>query len=189
MYNPQTTDNQEEVYDVVNDQDEVVGTATRKQVHHNPSLIHRAAGAYIFNHQKQLLMQKRSKSKDMFPGYWAFSVGGHVDSGSTYDETVRREMREELGFEIPVVPIQKVLQKEPEETEFWQVYIGIHDGPFPDFNKTEADEVRFFDVDTLVAAAKDGSIPMPPNVTKLLPTVQHYVDSGVIDTLIIKGHL
>lgn len=180
MYNPQTTDNQEEIYDVVNEQDEVIGTATRREVHADPSLIHRAAGAYIFNRKKQLLMQKRSKTKDMFPGYWAFSVGGHVDSGSTYEETVHREMQEELGLEVPVVELTKLLQREPEETEFWQVYIGIHDGPFPNFNRTEAEELRFFDVDSLLTK----SIPMPPNVLKLLPQVKELVESGKVDKLI-----
>lgn len=180
MYNPQTTDNQEEVYDVVDENDQVIGTATRRQVHADPTLIHRAAGAYIFNRKKQLLMQKRSRTKDMYPGYWAFSVGGHVDSGSNYEETVRREMREELGLEVKVIPLQKVLQREPEETEFWQVYLGIHDGPFPNFNKVEADEMRFFDVDELLKQ----SIPMPPNVIKLLPSVKEMIDSGKIDELI-----
>jgi isopentenyl-diphosphate delta-isomerase type 1 len=184
MYNPNTTDNQEEVYDVVDESDEVIGTATRRQVHADPRLIHRAAGAYIFNQKKQLLMQKRSQTKDMFPGFWAFSVGGHVDSGDTYEEAVRREIREELGTEIKVVPLEKVLQREPEETEFWQVFMGIHDGPFPSFNTTEADEVKFFDIDTLLTAVSDESIPMPPNVIKLLPSVKTLVQSGKIDELI-----
>lgn len=183
MYNPQTTDNQEEVYDVVNEYDEVIGTATRRQVHADPTLIHRAAGAYIFNRKKELLMQKRSMSKDMFPGYWVFSVGGHVDSGDSYEQTVQREIREELGTVISVEPLEKVLQREPEETEFWQVYVGIHDGPFPDFNRTEADEVRFFSIDELLKQ----TILMPPNVTKLLPSVKKLVESGRVEELIERG--
>src|SRR5258708_32914837 len=119
-YNPNTTDNQEEVYDVVNEQDEVIGKAKRKEVHSNAKLIHRTVGAHIFNRQKQILMQKRSKTKDMYPGYWVFSVGGHVASGDTYERAVEREIQEELGVKgVRVVPVSKVLQPQAGESEFW----------------------------------------------------------------------
>lgn len=184
MYNAATTDNQNEIYDVVTQDDVVIGRATRKEVHSNPKLIHRAAGAYIFNSKKQLLMQKRSKTKDMFPLYWAFSVGGHVDSGDTYEATVAREIWEELGEQIPVVPVEKVLNLEPEESEYWMVFMGIHDGPFPNFNTVEAEEVRFFDIDTLIKAAKEGTMSIPPNVVRLFPKVKILIDSGKVDELI-----
>lgn len=187
MYNPQTTDNQEEIYDVVNANDEVIGTATRGQVHADPTFIHRAAGAYVFNRKKQLLMQKRSESKDMFPGYWVFSVGGHVDSGDSYDQAIQREIKEELGVEMNVSRVEKTLQREPEETEFWQIYMGIHDGPFVNFNTTEIEKLRFFDVTDLIAASKDQSILMPPNVMKLLPSVQKLVESGKVDEMIKRN--
>lgn len=177
MYNPQTTDNQEEVYDVVNENDEVIGTATRRQVHADPTLIHRATGLFVFNSDKQLLMQKRSKTKDMFPQYWVFSVGGHVDSGDTYEKAIVREMKEELGIEVEFFRWKKELQPVEHETEFWMMYYTIHNGPFPNFNRVEADEVRFFEIDQLIAGGKNQTLLMPPNVIRLLPEVREFINS------------
>ena len=42
-----TTDQQNEVFDVVNENDEVVGEATRGEVHQNPKLIHRVVHIWI----------------------------------------------------------------------------------------------------------------------------------------------
>lgn len=187
MYNPNTTDNQEEVYDVVNELDEVIGTATRKQVHSDRSLLHRASGVFVFNTDRQLLMQKRSKTKDMYPGYWVFSVGGHVDSGTGYLETAKRELQEELGIDADIFPLEKMLQEDEHEREFWMCYALIHNGPFPNFNTIEADEVRFFSVTELVEHGKLGTLALPPNVIKTLPQVQHWLEEGKIDDLIQRS--
>jgi len=181
MYNPQTTDNQEEIYDVVNEQDEIIGTATRKQVHSNPSLIHRAAGGYILNRKKELLMQKRSKTKDMFPSRWAFSVGGHVDSGDSYEKAALRELKEELGIQIPLHFVEKRFVKHEHETEFWSIYLGLHDGPFPDFNRVEMDEVRFFSLSDLQRLTQENIDDFVPEVVKMLPDVVGLIESEFLD--------
>lgn len=181
MYNPDTTDNQEEVYDVVNEKDEVVGTATRRQVHENPALIHRAVGGYIFNHRKELLMQKRSKTKDMFPSRWAFSVGGHVDSGDTYERAVIRELQEELGIQIPLHFVEKRLVKHAEETEFWSIYLGVHEGPFPHFNVIEMDEVQFFSLSRLREMIDEQSDLFVPEVVNMMPDVAKLIEDEILE--------
>ncbi|HAV15029.1 MAG TPA: hypothetical protein DCX25_01750 [Candidatus Pacebacteria bacterium] len=186
MYNLNTTDDQGELFDVVDKQDRVIGQATRQQVHHDPSLIHRAVGVLVFNTKKQLLMQKRSKTKDTFPGYWVFSVGGHVHSGDTYSATVKREMIEELGTSFPLAPFKKFIEPSDGETEFWSMYVGVHNGPFPNFNNTEADEVRFFDVDELTQSSMSEKLPVPPSVKGLLPMVKELSVSKKLDALIKK---
>lgn len=189
MYNPQTTDNQNEVYDVVNEKDEVIGTATRREVHTNRNLLHRAAGVFVFNTRRQLLMQKRSKTKDTFPGYWVFSVGGHVDSGDTYDATAKRELMEELGIEAKLFPLEKMLQEAEIEREFWMTYGLVHDGPFPNLNIVEADEVRFFDLDELIENGKSGTLLIPPNVSSTLVRVKEWFANGVIDELFAQSNV
>ena len=186
MYNPNTTDDQGELFDIVDKQDRVIGQATRQHAHHDPSFIHRAVGVLIFNTKKQLLMQKRSKTKDTFPGYWVFSVGGHVHSGDTYDNTVKREMAEELGTSFPITPFKKFIEPSDGETEFWSMYVGVHNGPFPNFNKTEADEVQFFDIDELMQSSMSEKLPVPPSVKGLLPMVKELSLSKKLDTLIEK---
>lgn len=67
-----TTDNQEEMFVVVDRDDTVVGYKTRYECHHDRSLIHRTVGALIFNDKGQILLQKRSMTKDMEPGLWGY---------------------------------------------------------------------------------------------------------------------
>jgi len=58
----QTTDNQDEVFDVVNEADEVIGQTHRGEAHRDPRLIHRSVQILIFNHAGELLLQRRSLS-------------------------------------------------------------------------------------------------------------------------------
>lgn len=184
MYNAKTTDNQDEVYDVVDDNDVVVGTATRKQVHTDKSLIHRAVVAFIFNSKRQLLLQKRSMTKDTNPGRWALSVGGHVDSGTDYIPAIHREVREELGIDMPLLMGEKFLVVDDTETEFWMTFLGAHDGPFPDFNSVEAEEVRFFDLEYSIQEIDANRLPHVEHLRENVVKAMEYVRSGLIDALL-----
>lgn len=114
-----TTDPQDEVFDVVNEQDEVIGTALRREVHQDASLIHRAIAVLVFQNS-QLYLQKRSVTKDTYPGYWTCSCSGHVDTGETYESAAKRELAEELGLQIdgPLLFLQKHIIRSPNETEY-----------------------------------------------------------------------
>src|ERR1039457_539455 len=89
----------EEIFDVVNERDEVVGQNTRREVHAR-GLWHRAVHVLVFNAHGEVFLQKRSMKKDRQPGAWDSSCSGHVDSGENYDETAVRELREELGLRV-----------------------------------------------------------------------------------------
>lgn len=125
-----TTDNQNEIFDVVNEMDQVIGKATRKEVHSNKKLIHRSVGILIFNSKNELLLQQRSATKDIEPLKWTISSSGHVIAGSSYGETAERELQEELGIQVPLEPVTKFLCKAPFETEICTIYKGMSNGPF-----------------------------------------------------------
>ncbi|MEM7385020.1 MAG: 16S rRNA (adenine(1518)-N(6)/adenine(1519)-N(6))-dimethyltransferase RsmA, partial [Verrucomicrobiota bacterium] len=74
----------DEVFDVVNEEDEVVRQATRKEVHAN-DLLHRAVHLFVFNKHGELFLQKRSRLKDTHPGAWDSSAAGHLDAGEGYE--------------------------------------------------------------------------------------------------------
>jgi isopentenyl-diphosphate delta-isomerase type 1 len=121
----------EEIFDVVNERDEVTGQLARPEVH-RLGLKHRAVHVLIFNRQGKLFLQKRSAKKDNFPGAWDSSAAGHLDSGETYDACAVRELEEELGVRLLKCP-ERILRIEAcEETgqEFVWVYRLRHDGPF-----------------------------------------------------------
>ena len=54
----------------------------------------------LFNSRGQLLIQKRTDGKRVWPGMWDVSVGGGVDAGETSRQGAEREFREELGYPL-----------------------------------------------------------------------------------------
>jgi len=119
-----------EIFDVVDDADNIVGQLSRQEVH-RLGLRHRATHILIFNGRGEVFLQQRSLSKDMWPGVWDSSASGHVDSGENYDACAVRELREELGLAGAVPRRWFKLDATPETGhEFCQVYQLIHDGPF-----------------------------------------------------------
>src|SRR5271156_2765821 len=94
---------QDEIFDVVNDQDEVIGQRSRGEVH-RLGLKHRAVHVLVFNGRGEVFLQKRSMQKDTFPGAWDSSASGHLDSGEDYDACAARELREELGLTVSAPP-------------------------------------------------------------------------------------
>jgi isopentenyldiphosphate isomerase len=77
-----TTDNQNELFNIVDEKDNVVGQATRGEVHKNKSLIHRSVGVVVFNSRGEIFLQQRSAGKDTDPRKWTISASGHVSAES-----------------------------------------------------------------------------------------------------------
>jgi isopentenyl-diphosphate delta-isomerase type 1 len=121
----------EEIFDIVNEQDEVVGRLPRSQVHREGHK-HRAVHILVFNARGEIFLQKRSMAKDCFPGAWDSSASGHVDSGEDYDACAVRELREELGLVIEKAPARLFKIPACAETgqEFCWVYRLASEGPF-----------------------------------------------------------
>jgi isopentenyldiphosphate isomerase len=94
---PFSSDN--ELLEIVDENGAVIGTAKRSDLHGNPSLIHRVIHILVFDKKGRLLLQKRSLQKDIAPGKWDTSVGGHVNPGEDILSAANREMEEELGVE------------------------------------------------------------------------------------------
>jgi isopentenyldiphosphate isomerase len=121
----------EEIFDVVNDRDEVAGQKPRSEIH-RLGLKHRAVHVLVFNSRGELFLQKRSIKKDCFPGTWDSSASGHLDSGESYDACAVRELREEIGL-TPAQPLEKLFKigacKETGEEFVW-VYRCHAEGPF-----------------------------------------------------------
>ncbi len=121
----------EEIFDVVDANDQVIGQKTRSEVH-RLGLRHRAIHLLVFNAKGELFLQKRSIKKDCFPGTWDSSVSGHVDAGETYDACAQRESREEIGLKLAATPERLFKIDACEETgqEFVWLYCCESEGPF-----------------------------------------------------------
>jgi len=123
--------NLDELFDVVDEQDRVTGQMPRREVH-RLKLRHRAVHLLVVNRAGQVFLHQRSKTKDLFPGYWDSSAAGHVGAGEDYDGTAVRELEEELGCrpERPPQPLFKIEAREETGQEFVWVYRVDAEGPF-----------------------------------------------------------
>lgn len=117
------TDPKNELFDFVDENDKIIGQASRKKVHADKFLIHRSITILVFV-DDQLLLQKRSRTKDTYPFYWTSSCSGHVTSGNSYEETAKRELKEELGLKVKgeLTFLGKDLIRFPKETEMTTTY-------------------------------------------------------------------
>jgi isopentenyldiphosphate isomerase len=121
----------DETFDVVDEEDALIRRASRAEVH-RLGLRHRAVHVLVFNAAGRLFLQKRSLTKDCFPGTWDSSAAGHLDAGEEYDHAARRELNEELGW-TPATPVERLFKIAAcAETgqEFVWVYRCQGEGPF-----------------------------------------------------------
>jgi 16S rRNA (adenine1518-N6/adenine1519-N6)-dimethyltransferase len=124
---PDNSSTGEEQFPVVDDKDRIRRYASRSEVHGN-NLRHRAVHLLIFNQAGDVYLQQRSRWKDRHPMKWDSSAAGHVTAGETYDETARRELKEELGVDVPLEKIAKITASSHTDHEFVWVYCGVTTG-------------------------------------------------------------
>ncbi len=148
-----------EYFDVVDEDDNIIGKATRAECHSNNKLIHRSVGILVFNSKGELFMQKRSMKKDMNPGKWDMSVSGHVSSGQTYEEAAVREMLEEIGVRAPIKHLFKFKYRIPRESENSQIFIAKYEGPFT-LCPEEISDGKFFGLADVKKKIANGEISM-----------------------------
>ncbi len=97
-YKEMMKDNQEERFPLVDEVGRVIGSATRGECHNGSKLLHPVVHLHVFNSRGEVYLQKRPEWKDIQPGKWDTSVGGHIDYGETPELALTREVREELGI-------------------------------------------------------------------------------------------
>lgn len=135
----------EELFDVVDETDTVIGSLPRDEVHAK-DLRHRAVHVMIFNTAGEILLQKRSIWKDRNPGLWDSATAGHVDAGETYEQAARRELTEEIGVEVDALtPVCKLGCGPETGWEFLQIYRARHEGPLR-FAPLEVEGALYFPV-------------------------------------------
>ena len=138
----------EEYFDIIDESNNVIGKATRKECHSNRSLAHRVVHVLVFNSKGEFFLQKRSTNKDIQPCKWDTSVGGHINLGETFDQAVYRELKEELGINVPVKHLYNYWMHSPVETEYVYTYMCIYDGEI-NFDPYEIDDGRFWSIDEI----------------------------------------
>lgn len=133
-----------EFFDIVDKDGHVIGQASRQACHSRPGLLHRVAHVFVFNSRGELYLQKRSPDKDIQPGKWDTSVGGHLAPGEDFEEGAYRELEEELGIKkADLVHLYDYIWESECESELVSTFKAIYDGPIR-FDPLEIEEGRFF---------------------------------------------
>jgi len=144
-----------EYLDIVDENDQVIGRDTRKNVHAQ-HLIHRGVHVFVINSQGEILVQKRSQKKDYYPGFYDASVGAQVLSGEAYQQAAVRETQEELGFKpqklIKVGDYQSYSDRQRENR---RLFVCFYEGPFK-IDKKEVEWVRFYSPEKIEVEIKRG---------------------------------
>jgi 16S rRNA (adenine1518-N6/adenine1519-N6)-dimethyltransferase len=131
-----------ERFPIVDKNDRILRYANRPEVHGN-NLRHRAVHILIFNQAGDVYLQQRSRWKDRHPLKWDSSAAGHLTAGERYDDTARRELKEELGVTITLQKISKIPASQHTDQEFICLYQGTATGDLEP-NKSEIEQGAFF---------------------------------------------
>ena len=118
----------DEIVTIVDEHNNVVGAAPRREMRAQ-RLPHRSTYVLVFNAQLELYVQKRTMTKDVFPGYYDPAAGGVVLAGESYAEGARRELAEEMGIrDVPLAPLF-TFHFADEYTSVWgRVFTCMYDG-------------------------------------------------------------
>lgn len=142
------SDNNEEMFPLVDDQGNILGAATRGECHNGSKQLHPVIHLHIFNSKGELFLQKRPVWKDIQPGKWDTSVGGHIDLGESVEMALKREAREELGL-IDFTPetLMHYVFESTREKELVFVHKTIYDGSI--IPSDELDGGRFWSIEEI----------------------------------------
>jgi isopentenyldiphosphate isomerase/intracellular septation protein A len=129
---------------IVDIEGKILGKAPRKLVHNGEKILHPVVHLHILNNSGSLLLQKRPKTKEVQPGKWDSSVGGHVAFGEPLEESLKREAFEEIGLENFTARFFNIYKWDTDvESELVYIFLANISFNFKVHNN-EVDEVRYW---------------------------------------------
>lgn len=146
-----------EYLDLVDEKDNVIGRDDRNKIISSETKNYRVINILIFNSKGELIVPKRSGNRRLFPNCYDFSVGGHVQSGESYEEAAYRELQEELG--IQNVVLHEIGYFHPEDigtSSFSKLYKLNYDGNLY-YDMDGIAEIKYFDLKSIYKLLKENS--------------------------------
>lgn len=148
-------DNSNEIFPIVDEEGNIIGSATRGECHNGSKLLHPVVHLHLLDSQRRLYLQQRPMWKEIQPGKWDTAVGGHVDFGEEITLALMREVREEIGI-TDFTPrfLVKYLFESERERELVHVYSTVYDGEIMPSEELEGG--RFWSFNELESAMGKG---------------------------------
>jgi 16S rRNA (adenine1518-N6/adenine1519-N6)-dimethyltransferase len=166
----------EEMFDVVDENDNVVGQAARSVVHANQWL-HRAVHIFVQNSAGELLIHQRSPQCDEHPLLWTSSASGHVTSGEDYDAAADREIVEELGITTPLKRLHKFVASPAMANEHTVLYLGKSDQR-PTFQEAEIVTGEYLGISAIRLQINTSPARFGPPFRKLFAWFSSHLESA-----------
>ncbi len=138
---------------LVDENDNVLGYKSKVECHEDDGVLHRAFSIFIINDRNQLLLQKRSNQKLLWPLFWSNSCCSHPRKGEDFKTAIHRRLKEELGIDTDLKYLfkfqyQAAFEDKGSENELCSVYIGRSDDNII-VNENEIAEWKFIDIDQI----------------------------------------
>lgn len=167
-----TTDPQGELLTQVDEHNNVIGSIGRGVAHETPGIFYRTIFVLVKNDKEEILIQKRSSTKDLYPDCWDLSVGGHVNFGQSYEETAAREIGEELGVEAleeDLIPKGEVLVKLSNSGEYFNVFeYNLKPGQEISALEEEIGDTKWMTIEDIKKSMKDKSLKWYPRPLQVI---------------------
>ena len=151
-----------EILPLVDESDRIVGAVDRATAHRK-GILHRGAMIVVVDSDCRILLQRRSRKKEICPLKWDLSVAEHVKLGESYEQAAVRGLREELGLEASPSELQILRGPHREEhhfsnglvdNEFITLYVLRYDGGVK-IDKDEVEEAKFFTLGEVEGIIRD----------------------------------
>lgn len=152
------TNTPEEILDLVDENDNVIGEVKISEANSNPQIIHREVAIFIFDDRKMVLLQQRSFQMIHQPGLWTIAAAGHVTKGLTPLEAAHKELKEELGFDTDLKFVEKFRYNIPTESRFMSLFLGKYSGQEIIPDPGEVAQTKFFNREE-VEALIESNVP------------------------------
>ncbi len=179
----------EETFDVVNEEDEVIGQQPRSKVHQT-GMLHRGVHVWLFAPDGKTLIQRRTNDRPHAPGALDCSVSEHVQAGEDYRTAAQRGLREELGLEgVDLYPVLKFkMNYGPNDNEISEIYQGkLQPGDRVRFDPVEVESVGFSELGELQRWRQEGVHPFSKWFEQMLRWVARQPNE--MDVLRVYGEL
>lgn len=141
-----------ELIDVVNENNELTGQIEERWTAYEKGLWRRTVSCWIMNENGDILLQKRTANKRRNPNKWA-KTGGQVDSGESAEEAIFREVKEELGIEIPQEQIKviEIRKSDDKNKRFAYNFIFVVNYKINEYTlqKDEVAEVKYVSIEDM----------------------------------------
>ena len=147
-----------ELLDLVDDNDCVIGQKKRSEIYAEKLKNYRLVGAVVVNNKGDFWVPRRAYHRTLLPGYLSTSMGGHVESGETYFQAFKRELKEELFLNLDTVVYRELGLLTPHKHNacaFVMMY-EISCEEIAEFDTSEFCEAFWLKPDELAALIKQG---------------------------------